>query len=145
MVQKSSSAQPRYFDERNIPEDVWDVRTVASLLNIGEFRVFEIAFRCWYGKGADEKTIERYFMPYMFKGRVPSWVRHFCRTIIKREADNELDPRDYGIGFMAPQNGSIWTGIIGGLSIVVILIVLVTLAHSVSVVMPLACTFPPCY
>lgn len=145
MNHKHTAAPQRYFDEKRIPEDVWDVLRAASLLNIGEFRLFELAFRDWYGRRASEKTIEKHFIPYMYRKRVPAWVRHFSRGIIERDEADQLDPRDYGIRPKHATNLGVWKGVLGSIGIALALIILVALAQSVARIMPLACTFPPCY
>ena len=119
MAHKAANTPVRYFDEKSIPKDVWDVLRAAALLNIGEFRVFELAYRNWFGTTPREKTIERYFVPYMFNKSVPGWVRHFCREIIDRDAGNSLDPRLYGIQPKLPSNELFWKGTLGFVGIIV--------------------------
>ena len=144
-AEKRTEKHALYFDEKNVPPDVWDVLRAASLLNIGEFRIFELAFKNWFGRQAREKTIERYFIPYMFRGRVPSWVRHFCREIIDLERMHHLDAEYYAFKPEIQTYAGIWKGLLGFIGIGATLLVLVLLAKSVAPMMPLACTFPPCY
>ena len=49
----------RFFDEKRIPDDVWVVLRASSALSVGEFKVFQIAYKEWFGKEADEDWIER--------------------------------------------------------------------------------------
>ena len=97
MLKRSQCKEKRYFDEGRIPNDVWSVLKAASLLSVGEFRVFEIAYEQWYGERGEEKTIEKYFTSYMFNDIVPVWVRDFCKKIVKLDQDDVLDPAEFGI------------------------------------------------
>ena len=70
---------------------------VTALLDTTEFQVFKLAREDWVGKRVDEAVVEPYFVAYMFKGVVPSWVRHYNRKVLEIEARNELNPRTLGV------------------------------------------------
>lgn len=59
--------------------------------------MFHIAYRFWHGRETNDQSIERYFVPYMFRSVVPFWVRQLCRQILQADANGTLDPTQYGI------------------------------------------------
>lgn len=138
-------SESRFFDEHKIPNDVWSVLRAASLLSVGEFRVFEIAYQDWYGEAGEEKTIEKYFTGYMFNDIVPPWVRHFCKKVLKRDSEGTLDPADYGIVREAASRAQINKGLEAIMWIVGAMIILFLLGESAAQVLRLHCMFPPCY
>ncbi|MCG8561482.1 MAG: hypothetical protein MI824_16910 [Hyphomicrobiales bacterium] len=135
----------RYFDEKDIPDDVWSVLRTASVLNVGEFRVFQLAHKEWYAEEADEKTIERFFTQYMFNEIVPLWVRHFCQKVLRLEDEGMLDPA--ALGIVSPQQASReqkWRGVEATFWIFGSLLILIFIAEIASRISELACRFPPC-
>lgn len=134
-------ARKRYFDE-NIPDDVQGVLDVAAILGISEFRLFEIAYRMWFGRSADEATIEGYFMPYMFHDVVPPWVRHFVARVLARQREGRLDPAAFGIVRRDATAEDVKRGRHFALWLATILITLLLLAELAA---DKYCLFPPCY
>ena len=61
--------------EKSIPADVHNVLDAAALLQVSEFCLFQLAYRHWHGRDTTEQSIERHFVPYMFRSVVPFWVR----------------------------------------------------------------------
>lgn len=135
----------RFFDEKDIPQDVWSVLKVASVLSIGEFRVFEIAYEQWFGGKGDEKTIETYFIPYMFKDVVPVWVRHFCQQVLFLEDEGRLDPQAYGIVEPSVTREQQYRGVEYIVWIFAFLVLLIIGAQMAARFISKACMFPPCY
>jgi hypothetical protein len=135
----------RYFDEKNIPIDVWSVLRASSLLSVGEFRVFEIAYEDWYGEPGKEKMIEKYFTPYMFESIVPVWVRHFCKKVLKLDDEGVLDPEEFGIIRNAATPHQINKGLEAMMWIIGFMIVLFLIGEGTSQALWLQCMFPPCY
>ena len=86
--------EPQRDDEAKA--DARDVADAAWALQIGEFDLFRLAHRRWYGEEAEEKALERLFAGYMFHQRVPPWVRQYCRLVLERRRDGRLDRRDFG-------------------------------------------------
>ncbi len=86
-----------FLHEEPIPSDVSEVLDTAALLQVTEFRLFQIAYQAWYGRAASEKSIERYFVPYMFRAVVPFWVRQLCRHVLTAEAQGALHPEEFGV------------------------------------------------
>jgi hypothetical protein len=143
------SAKPnkekRFFDEGRIPEDVWAVLKTASLLSVGEFRVFEIAYEQWYGEAGEEKHIEKYFTSYMFNDIVPVWVRHFCKKVVKLDGNDALDPAAFGIVRPAATMERRNRGLEFIMALVLIMIVFFLAGDSAAKLMRLQCILPPCY
>ncbi len=83
--------------EKSIPADVRNVLDAAALLQVSEFCLFQLAYRHWHGSDTSEGSIERHFIPYMFRSVVPFWVRQLCRRVLQAAADGTLDPVDFGI------------------------------------------------
>lgn len=135
----------RYFDEKKIPRDVWSVLRTSSVLSVGEFRVFEIAYETWYGEKGDEKTIEGYFIPYMFGDIVPMWVRHFCKHVLQLDEEDKLDPVDFGIVRRQATKEQISKGVEYILWIVVLFILMFVALDAMDEFVKLHCMFPPCY
>lgn len=77
--------------------DVSDVVSASDILQVGEFRVFQIAYARWFGGEPSESVVEPYFVSYMFNSRVPTWVRHFVRLVLDRDRQGCLDPAEFGI------------------------------------------------
>lgn len=81
----------------HVPADVVAVLDASAALEITEFRLFELAWRDWFGGNPDETRLEGYFAAYMFADRVPYWVRNFARRILELDARGQLNPRAFGI------------------------------------------------
>lgn len=86
----------QYFDE-NVDAEQWDLLEAAALLQVTEFKVFELAYKEWYGVAPKPRVIEVHFRNYMFNQLIPRWVARFCRRIVEQEQAGTLDPRDFGI------------------------------------------------
>lgn len=138
---------PRFFDEHDIPDDVMLVLRAASLLETGEFTVFEIAYRQWFGETGDEKTIERHFVRYMFNDIVPAWVCHFARRVLDLDHRDALDPGVFGLAPRQPDRGAQQRGAAHFLWIAIVMIVLIVAARVAADSFPgtRACMLPPCY
>ena len=83
--------------EKSIPLDVRNVLDTAAVLQVTEFNLFRIAYRHWHGCDASERSIEQFFVPYMFRSIVPYWVRQLCRHVLQADAEGTLDPAEFGI------------------------------------------------
>ncbi len=145
MLPWNRSKNRRFFDENNIPDDVWQVLRTASILNIGEFRVFEIAYHRWFGNYATEEAIECHFVPYMFEDRVPMWVRAFCFHVLSNYEYGTLELRRYGITPPVSTKDQQFRSLEYLIWIFAALVVLFLLADATSELLPNKCIFPPCY
>ena len=135
----------RFFDEKRIPDDVWVVLRASSALSVGEFRVFQIAYKEWFGKEADEDWIERYFVQYMFNDIVPQWVRHFAKRVLILDENGDLDANRFGIERPGPAtNSQKWRGVEAFAWVIGSLLVLILIAEMAGRFAELPCRFPPC-
>jgi hypothetical protein len=73
------------------------VSFVAGLLNISEFRLFEIAYENWFGIKAPQKTINELFKNYLESGLVPYWLRNMVRKSLCEYRKGNLTPSSFGI------------------------------------------------
>jgi hypothetical protein len=80
-----------------LPADAERVAKAALLLQIREIDLFRLAWRRWYGADGPEPVIERHFVAYMFRHRVPPWVRHLCRQVIRQALAGRLDRGAFGV------------------------------------------------
>jgi hypothetical protein len=83
--------------ERLFQTDAEAVCFAASLLDISEFRLFEIAHVNWFGSEAPKKAMEGLFGNYLHSGLVPFWLRHMVRSIIGKHWKGSLAAREFGI------------------------------------------------
>jgi hypothetical protein len=136
-----------FFDEGKMPGDVADVLEAAALLEVTEFEFFRIAYRRWFGADIRDEDLERLYLPYMFHGRVPPWVRQLSRQVIAEAEAEALDPRTYGV-LPRPLSMDMYNrGLRYFLWITVILGTLFTGAATVAELTPWyqSCYLPPCY
>ena len=85
------------FGRQAEPGDTADVAGAAGLLEVPEFRLFEIAYARWYGREAPEREVESHFGRYLRTRNAPIWVRHLARQVAGRYRAGRLDPRDFGL------------------------------------------------
>jgi len=139
---------PREYFNRHLDQDLVDVLDASSALEITEFRLFELAYTHWYGKSANKDFIERQFAAYMFAQRVPGWVRHFSRDILKLQARGQLDPKSFGVWPRLPSTRRILFAkfYTAGLLIVFLLALALVYGLPDSLLIKFdQCYFPPCY
>ena len=86
----------QYFDE-DLEQDSLDLLAAAAALEVKEFKLFELAYREWYGTRPLNHVIEAHFTNYMFHKIIPSWVRSYSRRVVELHDAGELDPREFGI------------------------------------------------
>ncbi len=79
-----------------ISPDLRLVSDAASILHLREFDLFRAAWQSWFGRTPDDKAVERVFVAYLSRQRVPHWVRHFARRVIQDGEAGILDPRLLG-------------------------------------------------
>lgn len=136
-----------FFDEKKMPGDVADVLEAAALLEVTEFELFRIAYRRWFGTDIRDRELERFYLPYMFRGRVPPWVRQLTRAVIAAAETDTLDPRSYGV-LPRPVSMDMYNrGLRYFLWLTVIFGTLLTGAATVAKLAPWyqSCYLPPCY
>ncbi|NIR97539.1 MAG: hypothetical protein GWN05_07750 [Gammaproteobacteria bacterium] len=119
----------------------------ACALDITEFRVFELAFATWYGYTPSPKRIEADFVPYMFDGVVPHWVRQYTRKVLRLQREGRLDPAALGL---APRPRTRSMLVKAGAFLITLVFVfagLLVMAAASGKLLPFVkeCYFPPCY
>lgn len=132
----------------HVPADVVAVLDASAALEVTEFRLFELAWREWFGGRPDERRIERYFAAYMFADRVPHWVRSFARRILELNAEGRLDPRSFGIWQRLPSTRMRFLVKLYVAALVLLLLVVSGAAMDLDdQIMSFyrSCYFPPCY
>ncbi|MGF1475379.1 MAG: hypothetical protein ACFB6S_07435 [Geminicoccaceae bacterium] len=136
-----------YFDERRFDPDVVDVLQTAAVLEVTEFELFRLAYQWWFGNEITDTSLERYYLPYMFKDSVPSFVRQFIRHVKDREEAGRLDKEALGIKPHVVTMDMYNRGVRYLLWIVVIMGTLLTGAMAIAEFSPWlsGCTLPPCY
>jgi len=70
--------------EKKKLDDYQEVGIAASLLNVGEFNIFQTAYREWFGREPDNTIIERQFKTWLLDGLAPYWVRSFTRALLEK-------------------------------------------------------------
>lgn len=78
-------------------KDLIAVAVSASLLQVSEFKCFQIAYAQWFGYELDEQSMENIFSTYLKELSVPHWVRHFTRKVFSLEVQGILDPKEFNI------------------------------------------------
>jgi hypothetical protein len=111
-------------------DDSQQVLEVAGLLDISEFRLFQLAFVRWYGHAPDRYSLEWEFEAYMFYQKVPFWVRYFCREAISQERAGQFDPERFGVHPSPGNRRSMLMGIIFATVPIIVLLILLLLGYS---------------
>ncbi len=101
-------------------DDTVEVTNASAMLQISEYRFFQIAYRIWYGRESDESSMDLYFKDYIINGRVPHWVRSLARKVLRRAASGDISLEEFGIKLPEP---SLWMKIKGILVIILLAIV----------------------
>ena len=78
-------------------KDLIAVAVSASLLQVSEFKCFQVAYEQWFGHELDEQSMENIFFTYLKELSVPHWVRHFTRKVFYLEVQGNLNPEDFNI------------------------------------------------
>lgn len=88
---------PRHCHWQSRSENLRLVADTAALLRIREFDLFRLAWQRYFGSRPDDRTLENFFVPYMFRRTLPPWVRQFCRDVLAQENEGRLDPARFGV------------------------------------------------
>jgi hypothetical protein len=83
-------------------KDLIAVAVSASLLQVSEFKCFQVAYEQWFGHELDEQSMENIFSSYLMELTVPHWVRHFTRKVFYLEVQGNLNPEEFNI--VRPKN-----------------------------------------
>lgn len=126
--------------------DAQAVINTASLLQISEFEVFQLAYQRWFGHLAQHREMDVLFSRYLIKANVPLWVRAFTRQISQLHAENRLDSRAFGLQpAPLPSQRSMLVGVMAFLLMLLFVALLVYLADKTDPSLAAACRLPPCY
>jgi hypothetical protein len=131
---------------KQLNSDAQAVIKTASLLQISEFEVFQLAHKRWFGYLAENREIDRLFSRYLINASVPLWVRAFTRLINQLQDENRLDGRTFGLQPAPPPSQR--TALVGVLALLLMLIfvaLLIYLADKTDPSLAATCRLPPCY
>jgi hypothetical protein len=127
--------------------DIHTVLDAASLLEVTEFHLFELAYVDWFGRPGGTREVEPFFVKYMFQGIVPLWVRQFARKILGGEdEDHRQLAAELGIRPPEPPPPEVRKAVVYILSLVGVvtgMILLASMTHLSPAIQ--GCYFPPCY
>lgn len=77
--------------ESPLSSELDELADCARLLDLGEYRIFQAAYRAWFGHEPSEADLKPGFAGYLRGLRLPPWVRHYCRRVIaEAEAEDRL-------------------------------------------------------
>lgn len=74
------------------------ISDAAARLELGEFEVFRLAHRWWFGAEAEARTLERVFASYVFRQESPHWARHYAREVLGARQLDARQARRLGLG-----------------------------------------------
>jgi hypothetical protein len=74
------------------------VSVAAARLELGEFELFRLAHRWWFGAEAQSQILERIFAAYMFRQESPHWARHYAREVLGTRRLDARQARRLGLG-----------------------------------------------
>ncbi|MFP3874356.1 MAG: hypothetical protein ACLFQT_02765 [Thiohalophilus sp.] len=135
------------FPDKPLPPDLQALLDAVGLLDISEFRLFELAYEAWYGEPATPEKLEYEFARYMFRDEVPFWVRHYARHVLKLARRHQLDTSTMGMACLSAGHAGLRRGLRLFSGLVFLLVFLIILAsHSPEwMLLGQQCYFPPCY
>jgi len=135
------------FQYEDMPADCVLVANTAGLLEITEFRLFQLAFGDWYGREIRDYEADDYFTAFMYYDRVPFWVRRFCHKIQDLREEGQFDPRNFGINPQRFEYRLLRWAVMAVSIMLASLVILIFLANTAVDLMPFLkeCYFPPCY
>lgn len=123
------------------------VLDAAGLLEISEFKVFELAFVAWHGPQTENNgpNLEKIFSAYMYSDIVPVWVRSFTRNVIERAKSEDFSPEEFGIVAKPPSATMVYLGIRYAVWVSLTLAALIIGVQFLDPETAGHCFFPPCY
>lgn len=126
-------------------DDSQSVLELAGLLEISEFRLFQLAYVSWYGHPPDRHNLEWEFEAYMFYQKVPFWVRHFCRAAMIQARAGQFDPEKFGVHPLSAGRRSLLMAFIYLVVPIIVLLTLLLLGYSSPEIMTdRECILLPC-
>lgn len=67
------------------------------MMEVSEFRFFELAHERWFGRPASDQLVEAMFDEYLLRESVPPWVRHLAREVLALAGRQALEPERFGL------------------------------------------------
>lgn len=123
-----STEDRQYFDE-DLKQDSLDLLKAAAALEVTEFKLFELAYREWYGRKPLPRVIEVHFSNYMFNNVIPTWVRSYSRGVVELHKTGTLDPKAFGIYQPLPSKRLVFVGRLFGILLILIFLVFMFLIN----------------
>lgn len=135
------------FHDKPLSADLQTLLDAVALLDISEFRLFELAYRAWYGKDAGARQLEQDFAEYMFRSTVPIWVRHYARGVVKQAALSQSEKFAHPPQYRPVDPAAICRGlrVLLGLIFILVFLVIVSSLSPEWLQFGDQCYFPPCY
>jgi hypothetical protein len=81
----------------HVLSDTLTVSYSADILDISEFRFFQLAYFDWFGHTIEDRDMENIFASYLFDSVVPYWARHLARKVLDLNTKGILDPGEFNI------------------------------------------------
>lgn len=133
--------------DKPLSPDLQTLLEAVALLDISEFRLFELAYQKWYGRAAPAEQLEEEFAHYMFGDEVPFWVRHYARDVLDlagqfRSGECPLEPSPQPATRAGVRRG---LRIFLGLIFLLVFLIVVTSFSPEWMLFGDECYFPPCY
>lgn len=112
-----------FSNYKQLSVDCRQVLAATNVLNVTEFRLFELAYQEWFGCAGAEVELEKVYALYWFTGLAPDWVRHYSRQVLalSKQVGHHAQIYDERGGNSLFQSASLWCL---GLSILLLLTIL---------------------
>lgn len=135
------------FHDRPLSPDLQTLLDAVSLLDISEFRLFELAYQAWYGRPARTEKLEKDFSRYMYQDEIPFWVRQYARDVVQRRhrTDDERFPSEPWQTTASSARIRRGLRIVLGLVFIMVFLIIVTSHSPEWLLFGEECYFPPCY
>ena len=79
------------------PESTESIVQAASVLQVSEYKVFELAYKMWFAREPDDEQIASKFGAYVDGGPAPYWVRDFSRKVVSACDGDSCDLEFFGV------------------------------------------------
>ena len=122
---------------RGDSDDAVALSQTADRLAVSEYRVFELAYRHWYGRVPEAGFLEQAYGRYLNRTELPPWVRDFTRRVDAKER------HPVSVERLPPTR--ITVAVVFVLVMVGIMALLVLLALRAQEQLALNCALPLCY
>ena len=99
-----------FSNYKELSVDCRQVLAATNVLNVTEFRLFELAYREWFGHAGVEVELEKVYALYWFTGLAPDWVRHYSRQVLalSQQLGHQVQVDDARTGNRVFQSVTLW-------------------------------------